>query len=193
MKYFPSSEQPSLPSVSIFGLTTVMRMGVFVTTRGEISGENILPVLVTLCCTPKFALPYSPGNCQVRSQNSPRVMQFNYLLYSQNQGLWSDQRKEVFKGPIKSHMLQNSPRGAQCKSLMNSQNQGFGSGQENEVSKGPIKSHMPTNMVKHPYIKFQDIQHKIAQSKTQIALQSTVGAKWSFDSQKFKFLVDISF
>ena len=29
--------------------------------------------------------------------------------------------------------------------------------------------------------------------KTLIALQSTVGAKWSFDSQKFKFLVNISF
>ena len=29
--------------------------------------------------------------------------------------------------------------------------------------------------------------------KTLIALQSTVGAKWSFGSQKFKFLVNISF
>ena len=52
---------------------------------------------------------------------------------------------------------------------------------------------MPINMVKHPHTKFQDFQHKIAQSKTLIALQSTVGAKWSFDSQKFKFLVNISF
>ena len=43
---------------------------------------------------------------------------------------------------------------------------------------------MPINMVKHPHAKFQDLQHKIAQSKTLIALQSTVGAKWSFDSQK---------
>ena len=48
---------------------------------------------------------------------------------------------------------------------------------------------MPINMVKHPHIKFQGFQHKIAQSKTLIALQSTVGAKWSFDSQKFNFLV----
>ena len=46
---------------------------------------------------------------------------------------------------------------------------------------------MPTNMVKHPHSKFQDFQHKIAQSKTLIALQSTVGTKWSFDSQKSKF------
>ena len=29
--------------------------------------------------------------------------------------------------------------------------------------------------------------------KTLIALQSTIGAKWSFGSQKFKFLVNISF
>ena len=70
---------------------------------------------------------------------------------------------------------------------------GFGSGKVNEVSKGPIKSHMLTNMVKHPYAKFQDSQHKIAQSKTLIAQQSTVGVKWSFDSQKFKFLVNILF
>ena len=52
---------------------------------------------------------------------------------------------------------------------------------------------MPTNMVKHPHIKFQDIQHKNCTVKTLIALQSTVGAKWSFGSQKFKFLVNISF
>ena len=25
------------------------------------------------CCPPKFALPYSSRNCQVKSQNSPRV------------------------------------------------------------------------------------------------------------------------
>ena len=47
---------------------------------------------------------------------------------------------------------------------------------------------MPTNMVKHSHTKFQDSQHKIAQSKTLITSQSTVGAKWSFDSQKSKFL-----
>ena len=27
------------------------------------------------CCTPKFALPYSPRNCQIKSQSSPRVAQ----------------------------------------------------------------------------------------------------------------------
>ena len=43
---------------------------------------------------------------------------------------------------------------------------GFESDQEKEVFKGPIKSHMLTNMVKHPHIKFQGIQLKIAQSKS---------------------------
>ena len=88
---------------------------------------------------------------------------------------------------------QNSSRVAQSNSLPYSQNQGLSSDQENEVFKGPIKSHMHTNVVKHPHTKFQGIQHKIAQAKPKIALQSTVGAKWSFDSQKFKFLVNISF
>ena len=50
---------------------------------------------------------------------------------------------------------------------------------------------MPINMVKHPHTKFQDLQHKIAQSKTLIALQSTAGAKWSFDSQTSRFFVNI--
>ena len=48
-------------------------------------------------------------------------------------------------------------------------------------------------IVKHLHVKFQGSQGQVAQSKTLIALQSTVGAKWSFDSQKFKFLVNISF
>ena len=52
---------------------------------------------------------------------------------------------------------------------------------------------MPTNMFKHPHAKFQALQHKIAQSKTLIAQQSTAGAKWSFDSQKSRFLVNILF
>ena len=46
---------------------------------------------------------------------------------------------------------------------------------------------MPINMAKHPHIKFQDSQHKIAQSKTLIAQQTTAGAKWSFDSQNSRF------
>ena len=39
---------------------------------------------------------------------------------------------------------------------------------EVEVSKGLNKPHMPINILKHPYAKFQDLQHKIAQSKTLI-------------------------
>ena len=52
---------------------------------------------------------------------------------------------------------------------------------------------MPIYITKHLYVKFQDSQHQIAQSKTLIASQSTAGAKWSFDSQKSKFLVNILF
>ena len=57
------------------------------------------------------------------------------------------------------------PKGCTVKGLLYSQDQGLCSDQGVEVSKGLIKSHMPTNMVKHPHIKFQYIQHKIAQSK----------------------------
>ena len=52
---------------------------------------------------------------------------------------------------------------------------------------------MLIHIVKHLHAKFQGSQGQVAQSKTLIAQQSTVGAKWSFDSQKFKFLVNILF
>ena len=99
----------------------------------------------------------------------------------------------IFFKDLQRACFKISPRVAQFKGLLTVKNWGFGSDKENEVSKGLSKSHMPTNMVKHPHTKFQYLQHKIAQSKTLIALQSTAGAKWSFDSQKFKFLVNISF
>ena len=48
----------SFPLVSVLGLAAVMRMGAFIKTCGEILGENILPVLVTLL--EPTILPTSP-------------------------------------------------------------------------------------------------------------------------------------
>ena len=57
-----------------------------------------------------------------------------------------------------------------------------------------------SNQVPHAYKHGQASSYKVSRLsaqnctvKTLIALQSTVGAKWSFDSQKFKILVNISF
>ena len=138
----------------------------------------------TLVSNPLLPSSRERQTCQSNSSGSRRLNRGNCCTPK-----FSLQYSSRF---IKNH-LQNSPRVAQCKGLLNSQNQGFDYDKENEGSKGPIKSHMPTNMVKHPHTKFQDLQHKIAQSKTLIAQQSTAGAKWLFDSQKFKFLVNISF
>ena len=43
---------------------------------------------------------------------------------------------------------------------------------------------MLIHIVKHLHVKFQGLQGQVAQSKVPFAQQSTVGAKWSFGSQK---------
>ena len=92
-------------------------------------------------------------------------------------------------------VAQGSPRVDQTSSLLrqSTSNQGFGSFKEFGVFNDSIKSHRPIYILKHLHAKFQNSQCKFAQSKTLIAQQSTAGAKWSFDSQKSKFLVNILF
>ena len=46
---------------------------------------------------------------------------------------------------------------------------------------------MLIHIVKHLHVKFQGSQGQVAQSKVPFAQQSTVGAKWSFGSQKSNF------
>ena len=84
------------------------------------------------------------------------------------------------------NLLKSTQGVTQSTTLLSQSNYGFGSCKEVEVFKGSIKSHRPIHIVKHLHAKFQGSQGQVAQSKALIASQSTVGAKWSFGSQKSK-------
>ena len=55
-------------------------------------------LLDTCCCTPKFSLPYSSRNCQVKLQNLPKGCTVQGPPNSQELGFWFWQRKWSFQG-----------------------------------------------------------------------------------------------
>ena len=107
------------------------------------------------CCTPKFALPYSSRNCQVKASRFPKGCTVSEPPKQSKLGFCFWSRKWSFQ---RSNQVSHAYKYGQASSYQ-------------------VSRHSAQNYT----------------VKTLIALQSIVGAKWSFDSQKFKFLVNMSF